>query len=55
MTVMPDHLVIYAMEGAESAPGTGLHPAAETAVEPLVRAVESEITRHRQTAARRPA
>ncbi|MCD9877653.1 hydrogenase maturation protease [Streptomyces guryensis] len=53
--VLPDHLVVYAVEGADSALGTGLSPAVEDAVEPLVRAVESELDRHRETAARRPA
>ncbi|MER6422862.1 hydrogenase maturation protease [Streptomyces sp. NPDC001137] len=53
--VLPQHLVVYAVEGAESALGTGLSPAVEDAVEPLVRAVESEVARHRETATGRPA
>ncbi|MFF4360031.1 hydrogenase maturation protease [Streptomyces sp. NPDC001604] len=53
--VLPAHLVVYAVEGAESALGTGLSPAVEEAVEPLVRAVESELDRHRETATGRPA
>ncbi|RPF30853.1 hydrogenase maturation protease [Streptomyces sp. TLI_185] len=53
--VLPVHLVVYAVEGAESALGNGLSPAVQDAVEPLVRAVESELARHRETAARRPA
>lgn len=50
--VLPDHLVVYAVEGAESALGTGLSPAVAAAVEPLAQAVEDEIARHRDTAAR---
>ncbi|GAA2473281.1 hydrogenase maturation protease [Streptomyces longisporus] len=53
--VLPAHLVVYAVEGAESALGTGLSPAVEDAVEPLGRAVESELDRYRKTAAGRPA
>ncbi|WP_329296806.1 hydrogenase maturation protease [Streptomyces pseudovenezuelae] len=48
--VLPDHLVVYAVEGADSALGTGLSPAVAAAVEPLVRAVESEAARHRDPA-----
>ncbi|WP_329600055.1 hydrogenase maturation protease [Streptomyces pseudovenezuelae] len=48
--VLPDHLVVYAVEGADSALGTGLSPAVAAAVEPLVRAVESEAARHRDHA-----
>ncbi|NUP37153.1 MAG: hydrogenase maturation protease [Streptomyces sp.] len=55
LDVLPAHLVVYAVEGAESRLGTGLSPAVEDAVEPLVRAVESELDRHRESAARRPA
>ena len=55
LDVLSVHLVVYAVEGAESALGTGLSPAVEAAVEPLVRTVESELARHRVTAARRPA
>ncbi|MEU5893656.1 hydrogenase maturation protease [Streptomyces sp. NPDC047461] len=40
---LPDRLVIYAVEGAESTLGTGLSPAVANAVEPLVAAVEAEI------------
>ncbi|WP_405653366.1 hydrogenase maturation protease [Streptomyces sp. NBC_00019] len=42
---LPDHLVVYAVEGADSALGTGLSPAVADAVEPLVKAVEAEIAR----------
>jgi hydrogenase maturation protease len=48
--VLPDHLVVYAVEGAESELGTGLSPTVEAAVEPLAQAVEDEIARHRETA-----
>lgn len=34
---------MYAVEGADTSPSTGLSPAVQAAVEPLVRAVESEI------------
>ncbi|MGI5452062.1 hydrogenase maturation protease [Streptomyces sp. CA-249302] len=51
--VLPDRLVVYAVEGADSALGTGLSPAVEAAVEPLVRAVESELARHGESAGRR--
>ncbi|MEU6255784.1 hydrogenase maturation protease [Streptomyces sp. NPDC047043] len=50
--VLPGRLVVYAVEGADSALGTGLSPAVAAAVEPLVRAVESEVARHREPAAR---
>ncbi|MGW7409954.1 hydrogenase maturation protease [Streptomyces sp. NPDC054833] len=50
--VLPDHLVVYAVEGADSALGTGLSPAVAAAVEPLAQAVEDEIARHRDTAVR---
>jgi len=50
--MMPDHLVVYAVEGAETGLGTGLSPAVAAAVEPLAQAVEDEIARHRDTAVR---
>ncbi|MDF3143003.1 hydrogenase maturation protease, partial [Streptomyces sp. T21Q-yed] len=53
--LLPERLVVYAVEGAESELGTGLSPAVAGAVEPLVKAVEDEIARHRGTAAGRPA
>jgi len=49
---LPDHLVVYAVEGAETSLGNGLSPAVEAAVEPLARTVEREIARYRQTAGR---
>ncbi|GAA3771178.1 hypothetical protein GCM10022403_003150 [Streptomyces coacervatus] len=54
MTVWPDDPVVYAVEGAESTLGTGLSPTVEATVQPLVRAVESEIAQHPQTTAGRP-
>ncbi|WP_155056018.1 hydrogenase maturation protease [Streptomyces blattellae] len=53
--LLPDHLVVYAVEGAESSLGAGLSPAVAATVEPLVEAVEDEIARHRDTAPGRPA
>ncbi|MFE7172896.1 hydrogenase maturation protease [Streptomyces sp. NPDC057616] len=49
---LPRHLVVYAVEGADSSLGTGLSPAVAAAVEPLTRTVEWEIVRHRPTAGR---
>ncbi|MEU9733858.1 hydrogenase maturation protease [Streptomyces sp. NPDC048002] len=40
---LPRRLVVYAVEGADSAFGTGLTPAVAAAVDVLVRAVEEEI------------
>ncbi|MDC0765386.1 hydrogenase maturation protease [Streptomyces sp. HD] len=53
--LLPGHLVVYAVEGAESELGTGLSPAVAEAVEPVVRAVEEEIARHEDTTVGRPA
>ncbi|MGW5470027.1 hydrogenase maturation protease [Streptomyces chartreusis] len=53
--LLPDQLIVYAVEGAKSELGTGLSPAVAEAVEPLVKAVEEEIARHVGTAAGRPA
>lgn len=53
--LLPEHLVVYAVEGAESDMGTGLSPAVADAVEPLVAAVEDEIARNGAAAAGRPA
>jgi hydrogenase maturation protease len=52
---LPDHVVVYAVEGADSTLGTGLSPAVAAAVDPLARTIESEIARHHATTARRPA
>ncbi|MFJ9535946.1 hydrogenase maturation protease [Streptomyces sp. NPDC101225] len=49
---LPRRLVVYAVEGADSSLGTGLSPAVAAAVEPLARAVEREIARHRPAAGR---
>lgn len=53
--LLPDHLVVYAVEGADGSFGTGLSPAVAAAVDPLVTAVEDELARHRDTGAGRPA
>ncbi|WP_093906474.1 hydrogenase maturation protease [Streptomyces sp. cf386] len=53
--LLPEHLVVYAVEGSESDMGTGLSPAVADAVEPLVAAVEDEIARNGDAAAGRPA
>jgi hydrogenase maturation protease len=47
--LLPDHLVVYAVEGADGSFGTGLSPAVAAAVDPLVAAVEDELARHRDT------
>ncbi|MCX4904019.1 hydrogenase maturation protease [Streptomyces sp. NBC_00878] len=41
--LMPDRLVVYAVEGADGSFGTGLSPAVADAVDPLADAVEDEI------------
>jgi hydrogenase maturation protease len=53
--LLPDHLVVYAVEGVDGELGTGLSPAVAAAVEPLVEAVEDDIARNRDAAAGRPA
>ncbi|MHB9864142.1 hydrogenase maturation protease [Streptomyces sp. YIM S03343] len=53
--LLPERLVVYAVEGADGDFGTGLTPAVEAAVEPLAGAVEEEIVRYRDTASRGPA
>jgi hydrogenase maturation protease len=45
--LLPDHLVVYTVEGADGSFGTGLSPAVAAAVDPLVTAVEDELARHR--------
>ncbi|MFG2549327.1 hydrogenase maturation protease [Streptomyces sp. NPDC048581] len=52
---LPEHLVVYAVEGAESDMGSGLSPTVADAVEPLVAAIEDEIARHGGATAGRPA
>ncbi|KPI19069.1 hydrogenase maturation protease [Actinobacteria bacterium OK074] len=53
--LLPDRLVVYAVEGADGSFGTGLSPAVADAVEPLVAAVEDELARYRDAAVgRRP-
>ncbi|MFF5497411.1 hydrogenase maturation protease [Streptomyces aquilus] len=53
--LLPEQLVVYAVEGADSTLGTGLSPAVADAVAPLVEAVEGEIARNTGAAARWPA
>ncbi|MGW6268424.1 MULTISPECIES: hydrogenase maturation protease [unclassified Streptomyces] len=48
---LPKRLVVYAVEGADSALGTGLSPSVGAVVEPLADDVEGEIVRHRDAAA----
>ncbi|MFE9650638.1 hydrogenase maturation protease [Streptomyces sp. NPDC006365] len=50
--LLPDHLVVYAVEGADGELGTGLSPAVEASVDPLVDAVENEVARYRDAVAR---
>jgi hydrogenase maturation protease len=50
--LLPDHLVVYAVEGADGSFGTGLSPAVAAAVDPLVTAVEDELARHQDELAR---
>ena len=50
--LLPDHLVVYAVEGADGSFGTGLSPAVAAAVDPLVTAVEGELARHQDELAR---
>jgi len=42
--LLPERLVVYAVEGSDSDFGTGLSAAVAAAVDPLVAAVEGEIT-----------
>jgi len=48
--LLPDRLVVYAVEGADGSFGTGLTPAVAAAVEPVVAAVADELTGHRDAA-----
>lgn len=50
---LPGHLVVYAVEGAEAAFGTGLSPVVAGTVDILAQAVEDEIARHRDMSAGR--
>ncbi|AZQ39514.1 hydrogenase maturation protease [Streptomyces cyaneochromogenes] len=50
--LLPERLIVYAVEGAASELGTGLSPAVADAVEPLVRSVEDEIARNADVSAR---
>ncbi|MFD0418699.1 hydrogenase maturation protease [Streptomyces sp. NPDC127108] len=49
---LPGRLVVYAVEGGDSSLGTGLSSAVAEAVAPLAEAVEVELVRHRDAAAR---
>ncbi|MFF7311676.1 hydrogenase maturation protease [Streptomyces sp. NPDC008137] len=49
---LPGRLVVYAVEGADASLGSGLTPAVEGVVEPLVASVEDEIVRYRVARAR---
>ncbi|ATL32232.1 hydrogenase maturation protease [Streptomyces formicae] len=49
---LPGRLVVYAVEGADTALGTGLSAGVEAVVAPLAAGVEDEIVRHRDAAAR---
>ncbi|WP_372351288.1 hydrogenase maturation protease [Streptomyces sp. KL116D] len=49
---LPDRLVVYAVEGADSSLGTEMSRAVAATVEPLATMVEDEIVRHRDAAAR---
>ncbi|MFJ7175954.1 hydrogenase maturation protease [Streptomyces massasporeus] len=51
---LPGHLVVYAVEGADTSVGAGLTPAVEGVVEPLAASVEDEIIRHRAATAKGP-
>lgn len=51
---LPGHLVVYAVEGADTSLGTGLSEPVAARVETLVERVEDEIVRHRDAAARGP-
>ncbi|WP_435611933.1 hydrogenase maturation protease [Streptomyces sp. bgisy159] len=55
LDLLPERLVVYAVEGARTDFGTGLSPAVAAAVEPLAEAVEDEIARYRAVAPGRPA
>jgi hydrogenase maturation protease len=50
--LLPDHLIVYAVEGADGSFGTGLSPSVAAAVDPLVTAVEGELARHQDELAR---
>ncbi|GAQ50359.1 hydrogenase maturation protease [Streptomyces acidiscabies] len=43
---LPEHVIVYAVEGADGSFGTGLSPAVAAAVPVVARAVEEDIARH---------
>lgn len=47
---LPTRLIVYAVEGIDSAFGPGLSPAVAAAVEPVAGNIEGEILRHGETA-----
>ncbi|MGW6316487.1 MULTISPECIES: hydrogenase maturation protease [unclassified Streptomyces] len=49
---LPGRLVVYAVEGADDALGTGFSAAVEPVVAPLAEDIENEIVQHRDAAAR---
>ncbi|MFI9722680.1 hydrogenase maturation protease [Streptomyces sp. NPDC052396] len=49
---MPRHVIVYAVEGADSSLGTGLTAAVAAAVDPLTERIEADIARHRDAVAR---
>ncbi|MBX9360600.1 hydrogenase maturation protease [Streptomyces sp. WAC04114] len=51
---LPGHLVVYAVEGADTSAGAGLTPAVEGVVQPLLASIQDEIARHRVARARGP-
>ncbi|MER6628921.1 hydrogenase maturation protease [Streptomyces sp. NPDC000987] len=53
--LLPERLVVYAVEGADCDFGAGLSPAVAAAVEPLADAVEDELAHRADGAARRRA
>jgi hydrogenase maturation protease len=53
LDLLPERLVVYAVEGADGDFGTGLSPAVEAAVAPLAEAVEGELARRADVVARR--
>lgn len=49
---LPGRLVVYAVEGADTSPGTGLSPPVATAVDPLARRIAEEIASHQRSGSR---
>lgn len=51
---LPRHLVVYAVQGADSSVGSGLSSTVTAMIEPVAAQVEAEIVRHRGAADRAP-